>query len=207
MERHQRFNGVEVGARMTVLRLEGGVLLHSPIDAGFDAVEALGRPRWALAPNRLHHLYVNLWAARGVPLWGAPGLDEKRKDLRFEGIVDDECEPFGPEVLAIPLRSFDLTREVVLLHRPSRTLVVTDLFFNFRSEAPWLTRWIMRAMGAFPGPRVTLLEKLGMNRAVARQEIRRLLELDFDRIVLAHGALIPSGGRQTLESVFRWLLA
>jgi hypothetical protein len=205
-QRNQRYHGVEVGTRMTVLRLKDGVLLHSPIDAAFEAVESLGPVRWALGPNLLHHLYLAPWAARGVALWGAPGLDQKRKDLRFEGLIEEECEPFGPEVLVIPLRCFAMTREVVLHHRPSGTLVVTDLFFNFGAEAPWFTRWVMRLLGGFPGPGVTVLEKVGMKRDIARREVTRLLELDFDRVILAHGALVPSGGRQVLRDAFRWLL-
>lgn len=205
VRRRQRYHGVEVGTRMTIFRLGDGLLLHSPVDVARELVEALGPVRWVLAPNLLHHLYLGAWAEHGVSLWGAPGLDEKRRDLRFEGIVREEGEPFGPEVLAIPLRCFSMTNEVILHHRPSRTLVVTDLFFNFDGGAPWFTRWMMRLMGGFPGPKTTVLEKYGMDRKLARQEIRRLLELDFDRVVLSHGAIIPTGGRDALTQAFRWL--
>ena len=203
--RRQRYHGVEVGTRMTVLRLKTGILLHSPIDGAFEAVEALGPVRWALAPNLLHHLYLAPWADRGVAIWGGPGLDTKRPDICFEGIIESESEPFGPEVLAIPLKSLQMTREVVLLHRPSQTLIVTDLFFNFGRESPWFTRLMMRLLGAFPGPGVTLLEKVRFERQIARREIVRLLELDFDRVLLTHGSIVESGGRQAVQDAFRWL--
>lgn len=203
--RRQRFHGVEVGTRMTVLRLKEGVLLHSPIDGAYDAVEELGAVRWALAPNLLHHLYLGPWAERGAQLWAGPGLDEKRRDLVFQGIIERESEPFGPEVLVVPTRCFAMTKELVVLHRPSSTLIVTDLFFNFDQSAPSFTRWIMRLLGGFPGPKVTVVEKWGMDRELARTEIQRLLELDFDRVVLAHGAIIPTGGRSALQAAFQWL--
>lgn len=204
-EARQRFYGVEVGARMTVVDIDGELLLHSPIDVEPAALAPLGTPRWLLAPNRLHHLYVGPWLERGLEGWAAPGLPEKRPDLRFDHVVDEACEPFGDAVRLIPLRCFPLANEVVLLHRPSRTLVVTDLVFHFTRDSPWLTRAAMRCTGAYPGCRTSLLERRGMDRDVAREEIGALLELDFDRLVMAHGAVIETGAKRALRSAYRWL--
>ena len=201
----QTFLGLEVGARMTVLALEGGLLLHSPTDADPEDLRSVGTPRWLLAPNKLHHLYVGPWLAEGVEGWCAPGLDEKRADLTFSGVVTEEVEPFGEEVLLIPLSCFSLTNEVVLLHRPSRTLVVTDLVFNFGPKAPWMTRALMRCSGGYPGCRTTVLERFGMNRPAARTDLERLLKLDFDRLIPSHGEIVESGGKAALRSAFSWL--
>ena len=190
---------------MTVLALDGGLLLHSPTDVDPAEVEALGTPRWILAPNKLHHLYAGPWLERGLEGWCAPGLPDKRRDLTFTGVVTEEAAPFGDEVLLIPLSCFAYTNEVVLLHRPSRTLIVTDLLFNFGPTAPWMTRAAMRCCWAYPGCRTTLLERVGMNRAAARTELRRLLDLDFDRIILSHGDLVETGGHAALRSAFAWL--
>jgi hypothetical protein len=55
-----RFLGLEVGARMTVVRLSGGRLwLHSPVPAIPELIEqvrALGEVAYLVAPNRFHHL-------------------------------------------------------------------------------------------------------------------------------------------------------
>ncbi len=60
-----RFLGLEVGARMTVVRLPGPkLLLHSPIAAAPDLVrevKALGPVAYLVAPNRLNHLFVGEW--------------------------------------------------------------------------------------------------------------------------------------------------
>jgi hypothetical protein len=203
--RKQRFLGLEVGTRMTVLKLEGGLLVHSPIDAPTAALEDIGRLRWVVAPNLLHHLYLKPWVEAGAEAWCAPGLQTKRPDARFAGVLDELGEPFGPEVLAIPLRCIALTREVVLLHRPTRTLVVTDLLYNFQPRDPWSTRAIMRGLGGYPGVKTSLLEKVAMKRNVARAEIDRLLSLDFDRLIMAHGALVETGGKAALRDAFTWL--
>ena len=204
-DRHQRFLGLEVGCRMTVIDVDGALLLHSPVDADPDAVHALGAPRWLLAPNRLHHLYVGPWIERGLEAWAAPGLPSKRPDLQFDHVVEHPCEPFGPDVLLIPLRCFPLASEVVLLHRPSRTLVTTDLVFNFTHRDPWATRAAMYCSGAYPGCRASILEKLLMNRSLAKTELANLLDLDFDRLILSHGSVIDSGGKDKLRAAYRWV--
>ncbi|MEZ4268764.1 MAG: hypothetical protein R3F39_20605 [Myxococcota bacterium] len=202
----QRFYGVEVGARMTVLELDGGLLIHSPIAVDPATVAHLGKPRWVLAPNKLHHLYVGPWAAAGLEAWAAPGLPKKRPDLRFQGeITAAAASPFGGDVGLMPLACFGYTNEVALLHRPSRTLVVSDLVFNFPPTAPWLTRAAMRCLCAYPGCRTSLLERIGMRRSVARSEVETLAQWDFDRLIMAHGEVIETGGQAALRRAFGWL--
>lgn len=204
-ETDQRFFGLEMGARMTVLDAGGDLLVHSPIAIDPHAVASLGNPRWVLAPNLFHHLYAGPWIDAGLEGWGAPGLAAKRTDLRFEGEVEPGTSPFGPDIEVLPIRSFSLTNEVLVLHRPSRTLVVTDFVANIAADAPWLTRFAMRCMGGYPGCRVTWLERLGMRRAIARTELATLAGWDFDRVIMAHGQVIERGGKQALLKAFAWL--
>lgn len=201
-EAPQRFLGLEVGARMTALETSGGWLLHSPIAVDPGSV---GPVRWLLAPNLLHHLHVRPWLAAGVEGWAARGLPEKRPDLRFAGVVRPGEAPFGEEVALFPLTCLPITNEVVALHRPSRTLVVTDLLFHFPPTSPWLTRAAMFCACAWPGCRSSLLEVAAMHRPTARRELGAILEQDFDRIVLAHGEVVESGGKEALRSAYRWL--
>ena len=64
-EQPLRFLGLELGARMTVVRLPGSrLLLHSPIARSRELaaeVERLGSPTYLVAPNRFHHLYARDW--------------------------------------------------------------------------------------------------------------------------------------------------
>ena len=204
-DRPLSFFGMQLGARMTVLTLPDGLLLHSPTDLDPADLAHLGTPRWILAPNKFHHLHAGPWIDRGLQAWCAPGLPTKRPDLSFHHTVTEACTPFGDDVLLIPLSCFSLTNEVVLLHRPSRTLVVTDLVFNITADAPWLTKAILCSAGGYPGCKTTTLERVGMNRAAARSDLTHLLQLDFDRIIPSHGAVIETGGKQALRDAFAWL--
>lgn len=205
LERPQRYGGVEVGARMTVLALEGGLLVHSPLAVDPTSLADLGEVRWVVSPNKLHHLYVKPWADAGFETWAAPGLPEKRPDVSFAGVLQGDISPFGDEVGVFPLACFPFANEVVLHHRPSRTLVVTDLVFHFTEAAPWATRAAMRLLWGYPGCSTTLLERVGFRRDIARQEVRMLADLDFDRLVMAHGEIIDTGGKDAFLGAMRWL--
>lgn len=200
-----RFFGIELGARMTVLELSGGLLLHSPVPVDPALLEPLGTPRWVLAPNKLHHLYVGEWADRGLEAWGVAGLPEKRGDLSFAGIAEPGPTPFGDEVAWVPITSFPFSNEVALLHRPSGTLLVADLLFNIPATAPWLTRAAMTCAGGYPGCSTTILERGLMRRKAARREIAEIADWSFDRIVLGHGAVVEQGGKQAFLDAYRWL--
>ena len=201
----QRFYGIEVGARMTVIALEGGLLVHSPIALPVESVAGLGELRWVLAPNLLHHLYVGPWIDAGAEAWCGVGLPDKRPDLHFTGVIESRSEPFGPELLVVPMRGLDLTRELIVLHRPSRTLIVTDLVFNLSPSTPPLSRLGLRMIGGYPGVRTTLLEKAAIDRALGREAIDELLALDFDRLIMAHGEVVERGAQEALARAFAWL--
>lgn len=204
-DRPLRFLGLEVGTRMTVLETQEGLLIHSPIDTPPENLSALGEPRWVLSPNRLHHLFAGDWIKAGVEGWAAPGLPEKRPDLSFSGVVKSGTQPFGSDIEVITLTCFPLSNEVVLFHKPSKTLVVTDLLFNFPKSAPFLTRAAMFCSGCYPGCKVSLLERVGMKRAIAREEIGAILEFDFERIIMAHGDVVEKDARQVFARAYRWL--
>lgn len=201
-----RFYGLELGARMTAVAIGSDVLLYSPIDVEPEALRPLGEPRWLVAPNTFHHLFAGPWLERGLVGYAPPALQAKRTDLAFAHLLSEASEPFGDDIRLIPLRCFPLVSEVVMLHRPSRTLVVADLVFNITRDAPWTTRAALWASGAYPGCRASILERVGMKRDVARDEIRGLLALDFDRLIPAHGAIIERGGKEALRRAYRWLL-
>ena len=95
------------------------------------------------------------------------------------------------EVQAVLIEGAPAFGETVLLHAASQTLVVTDLVFHVRAPNGLSTGLIRRLVGAH--------RKLGQSRALrfmmrdraaACQSARRVLALDFTRIVMAHGQVV-----------------
>lgn len=214
-ERSQRFYGLEVGARMTVMRLaDGSLLLHSPVSLDPQLrreLDSLGAVRYAVAPNRFHHLYAGE-VTKAYPearLWLAPGVERKRPDLEFVDVLGDEApEEWHDEVAQIFFRGRPFENEVTFLHRPSRTLVLCDLAFNFGPHAPPATRLLLRLVGGYGRFGPTRLDPILIrDRPAARQSFERILAWDFDRVVIAHGEVLEAGGPAALRVGYDWLLA
>ena len=214
-ERSQTFYGLPVGTRMTVIRLSGGrLLLHSPValDSKLQAeLDAIGRVSYVVAPNRLHHLYAGE-VAKVYPearLWVAPGLERKRPDLAFVAVLGDEPpEEWREEVWQTFFRGRPYENEVVFFHRSSRTLILCDLAFNFGPRAAAPTRLLMKLLRSYGRFGPSKLDPLLIrDRDAARQSLERILAWDFDRVVVAHGEVLESGGREALRAGYAWLLA
>lgn len=209
-----RVAGVDLGARMTVVRLaDGSLVLHSPIRPTKDLIDevgALGRVAAIVAPNRFHHMFAAPWqeAFPGTPLFVAPGLETKRADLAIKGVLSDTPEPTWQGSLEqAVLHGIPLTNEVVFFHRASRTLIVTDLAFHIGPDHPALTRLLFRLSGAYGRLAPTFLERfLVRDRASFRAVIERILEWPFERVIVAHGTVLDSGGRRALGQGYAWLL-
>lgn len=209
-----RFLGLEMGARMTVVRLPNSkLLLHSPISATADLVrevKELGTVAYLVAPNRLHHLFVAGWqqACSDARTYVAPGLDTKRADLAITGVLGDEPEPeWQDSIDQVLLAGFPFANEVVFFHRASATLIATDLACNICSSSPRSTRLAFRLSGTFGRLSPTLLERLLVrDRTAFRHSLERIFELPFGRVVVSHGDVKEEGGREELVRGYRWVL-
>ena len=213
---HEPLNaiGVPMGRRMSVVRLAGGGLwVHSPAglsDELRNQLEAIGPVTDVVAPSNIHgHLSMGDYAAAfpSARIWGAPGLPKRRRDLLFTGVVGRGDDP--PWAAEIPFLSFDghrFVRELEFLHPPSQTLIAADICFNLGDDWPLHSRLFAN------GPRLrrrlgpTILFRAGIrDRAAAATSIRRMLEWDFDRILVGHGEDVDTGGHAAFAAAFAWL--
>ncbi len=210
-----RFAGVEMGARMTVVRLSsGGLLLHSPIKASPELVaevQALGPVAYLLAPNKLHHLFVGEWksAVPEAKVFVAPGLETKRADLAIDGLCGADPEPGWADTLdQTSLDGFPFANEIVFFHRASGTLIASDLAFNIDETMPFLTRAFFRLAGTFGQLAPTLLERvLVRDKAAFGHSLNRIFAWPFERVIVAHGSISETGGRESLLKAYAWALS
>lgn len=208
-----RFVGIQMGCRMTVIRLgDGTLLLHSPIQHAPSlqaAVEANGSVSWLLAPNKFHHMFVGDWAEAlpDADLALCPGLVAKRKDLDADLVLEEGSSPWGEEIEVLAVGGIPMIEEWVLFHRPTSTLVLTDLAFHLDHQCAGSARFLGRMNGTFGQLAPTRLERLMMrDKAALRASVERILEWPFERVVMAHGSIVESGGREALAEGYAWLL-
>ncbi len=212
-----RLGGARFNARMTVIRLASGqVLVHSP--CAFDdrlagQVAALGPVAAIIAPGNLHWLHVRSCqqAFPEAQTYVCPGVDERAKRLRFDFVLGDEAPRLWADELAqVALCGTRVMREVAFFHRPSRTLILADLVENFTPATPGtnlLLRVVFRGLGMWnrPGPAPEYRFAWG-DRARVREAMERILEWDFDRVILSHGDLITGDARRRVARAWRNIL-
>jgi hypothetical protein len=210
--RDHTFMGMHLGTRMTVIRLPGDHLwLHSPVgvdDTLRRDVDALGEVTHVVAPSLYHHVHAGDWkqAYPTATLWGAPGLATKREDLTFDATLGEKAEPQWAGVIdQVPLAGCKLG-EVVFFHRPSRSLVTSDLIENFEGSPHLVTRLYLKAAGIYGKPGVSrMLRPIYRDRAAVRASLEHMLAWDFERIVLAHGEPIERDAQAILRAAYGWL--
>lgn len=206
------FGALEIGTRMTVVRLgDGDLWVHSPIAPSTvrGELDPLGAVKHIVAPNLYHHLFAGPFrdAYRQARLWGAPGLAAKRRDLRFDEVLGSEPPPEWAADLDQILIEGSMLGEVVFLHRRSRTLISSDLVARVAAAANFPARVYARVFGFSKQHGVPHLLKLGYrDRAAAKRSLEKILDWDFDRLLLAHGPLVESGGKEVVRRAFGWLL-
>lgn len=205
--------GLQFKTRMTVVRLADGALwIHSPIPPAKElvtALDAIGDVAYVCAPNRYHHLYLSGFRSRypKASLFLAPGLMEKRRDLRSPRVLSDGSEPeWEGELEQLLFAGMPWLNEVVWLHGSSKTLLLTDLCSLYLDDAPKLTRFLARRLGVYGNlgvPRTVRL--LVRDRAAARASRDRILRWDFNRVVVAHEHILHPGGKPAFIRALEWL--
>ena len=207
-----RFLGMAVGRRMAIVQLASGeLLLHSPAMLTAElrrVLDAIGRVRFVVPASNIHgHLFMEQYRAAypGVQLFAAPGLQRRRKDIDFDGELGDQPNvSWRADLDQALFRGHRLFNEVLFLHRQSRTLIVGDLCWNVTAQMRLAARlWAGWRTRVTPTPAF----RIGIrDRAAARASIGRVLEWNFDRILIGHGEIVETNGKEHLRSAYDWLL-
>ena len=210
------FYGFPYPTRSVIARLaDGGLWVWSPValtDDIREAVEALGPVRHLVAPNSLHHSFLAEWAAAypDAQVHAAPGLTQEVAATAIHSVLDDEPDPAWAGVVdQVIVRGNRITTEAVFYHRESATVLVTDWIQQIPQG--WFHGWraVVARLDLMTAPTPSVPRKFRMattDRDAARDSVRRILERPADRLAMAHGAPVPSGGKAALQHSFDWLL-
>jgi hypothetical protein len=206
--------------RMTIVQLaDGGLWVHSPTNLPPSLkgeVDALGRVRYLIAPNRIHYWWVEEWVAAypNAMTYAAPGVqDQARSNGRFSDynvdLVEDGEYPWSGEIrmLLVPGRYLS---EAVFFHDVTRTLVITDLIQNYEREkiASPFFRFMSRFSGAVnPDGKmpIDLRATFFMHRKKMAEAVRTMIFWQPKRIIIAHGRWYRGNAVAELKRAFRWL--
>lgn len=219
-EQSQKYLGLEVGTRMTVIRLDNHkIIIISPIkitDALAKQIDQIGEVEAIIAPNLYHHLFVNqaLVVYPQAKLYAVPGLLEKCPDLPIDSVLDPDYNQWSKEIEYIffdGVRTFDGSRisplnEFVFFHQSSKTLIITDVAFNFDASFPWTTQLVGRILDSYKQLNPTRLEKWAtIDKTKVKRSVELVLNWDFQRVIMAHGSIVEQQAKQQFKQAYKWV--
>lgn len=203
-------NGIRISSRMTVVRLQDGSLwLHSPVPISSELkveLTALGEVKSVVAPNKMHHLFAAhcMAAFPQASLFGAPGLQAKRPDLLAMRALQAVAEPSWQEDLEqLFFAGMPMVNETVWFHKPSRTLIVTDLLQYYQGDLSFGLKLYARLTGTLNQLAVPKTVRwLIKDRAAAHASAQKILDWPFERVVIAHNSIISTDAHAVVGKAF-----
>jgi len=214
-----------VGLRATALRLRNDrILLLNPIELDHSVrlkLDELGGVHF-IAADLGHHLfikdYLKVWPDAKVI--GVKGLDQKRKDVKWDFIYQSPHQK-PEDVFDLPgmetvLFEGFITYAVAWYHRPSGTLIESDLLMNLPCTEQYnppsdqtgaLSKYF--AMGANPWSiwHKRLIWYLAVtDYALIRRDAKRVSEWEIQRIVPCHGDVLVGRANEAWNVLYEWFL-
>ncbi len=202
--------GIPLTARMTVVRFGNGKLwIHSPVRFGpevRDQIAALGEVAWIVAPNRAHHMFMAKCkqAFPDAQLYGAPGLDRKRRDIADLHTLQDTIEPeWADDLEQVVVRGMPIINEVMWFHKASATLIATDVLQCWCGDLDWRAGTYARLTGVrghLDVPRTVRLAT--RDKPAAAASAKAVLAWPFTRKITAHNAIVERDAHALVARAF-----
>ncbi|MCG8685290.1 MAG: DUF4336 domain-containing protein, partial [Desulfobacterales bacterium] len=141
------FGALPFTTRMTVVKLgTGGLWLHSPVlptKERREALERLGSIEHLVAPIKIHSIGITPWhtLVPSAHVWASPRFAARHPDIKVDTLLtNDVTPPWHNEINHLAIDGHPIVDEVDFLHRPSNTLILTDLIqkhFANRDSSFW----------------------------------------------------------------------
>jgi hypothetical protein len=135
----------------------------------------------------------------------------RKAGLRLDrDLTDAPPQDWGGEIEQIVVPGGAGFREVAFFHRPTRTLILTDLIQNLEPlKLPLGTRLFARLTGvAAPDGKAPAYLRfvVRLRRREAKEAVSRMIAWNPDRVVFSHGRWFDRDGTENLKRAFAWLL-
>ena len=202
--------GINFGNRMTCIQLrDKSFWLHSPnkIDrTTYEAIKTKGKIKYLVAPSLMHNLFVMDWKKQhtGAQVIAPSQAKKLQVDIKLDETSEDNvAQLFNDEISCIPINGMPVVQEYAFIHHISKTLVLTDLAFNFGKDVTGWAKIFLKAYGAYDkfGPTLTIRTLIKDKKAFS-VSLRKVALEDFDRIIVSHGRIVENDGKVIFNEAF-----
>jgi hypothetical protein len=200
--------GVDIRRNVTVIRLESGrLVIHSTAPFSQEdiaAIRDLGEPGWLVEGMVDHDTFSKEGrkAFPEIPFLAPPGFSER---VDFEvGDLNSPPSEWLAELEVIPIKGAPKMAESVLFHRPSGTLVVCDLLFNFPEfDSMWSKVLLTIVLGTDPAPGFSKRLKMAIkDDAAFAASLEAVKSLPVQRVVPGHGVVLEQDAKARIGKLF-----
>ncbi|TLD69846.1 hypothetical protein FEM03_16125 [Phragmitibacter flavus] len=200
--------GANFGRNTTIIRLSDALLIHSSApfsEENVHAINALGTATWAIEATLLHDTFTDRFSANWptIPLF-APQQFKVANAIKNYPLSPPPAD-WKDHIDVLKIDGVPQSEEYAIFHRASRTLIMADIVFNLSPGSNFWTKLILRSLsGLRPEPDVSRLFRMIIkDRAAFSRSIERLMAWDFDRVIVGHGRVIETNGKQILAGIWR----
>ena len=192
--------------RTVVVQTATGSIMISPgSQLTSEQLHANGPITDLVAPNLFH--------SAGIPqahvahpqarIWGvSPMTKASRRSpaIKWTHELSEKSWLFSDELPLVAIEGMPTIKEFVFIHKPSRSLIVTDLCFNMTKATGFGAWLILNIFGTYRKFGVSSLFLKGVkDRSAFMTSLARVFAHDFDNIVVSHGEPIQGGGKAALR--------
>jgi hypothetical protein len=200
------------GCRMIVICDESNSLtLISPTrisEALTKQIEALGSVKLIISTNTFHHLFIAPWSEKypSAKVVAPEPVKKKQPDLKISQAFSPTTNLELPSVIEyILVDGGKRFYELVLFHRVSQTLILTDLIFNLKSPSG-IKKIFAKLFGiTHPPCSSRMMRMLFTPSEKARGQLKEISEWDFSRVIMAHGDIITSDAKKKFINAMAWV--
>ena len=209
----------DVGCKACVIRLPDGKLwVHAPVALDPElraALAEIGPVGHIVTPNTEHQKFAPSWILEypDAKSFSCPGLREKKPEIGWQSSLAELLDGTDGVASAAPpavwggalelcwvrdqvpltgaLGSIPFFNEVVFFHRPSKTLIVTDLWWNYPRETSRLWKFGMDRIYKPVYNRLMRTESWDASYTT-------IMNWDFEYLAPTHGEPVAADGKAVL---------
>lgn len=197
---------MELPVRTVVVQTATGSIMISPGSRLTpDQLRANGSITDLVAPNLYH--------SAGIPkahvahpharIWGVSPTNKTSRrspEIKWTHELSEKSWLFHDELPVVAIDGMPSVKEFVFIHKPSRSLIVTDLCFNMIDSKGFGAWLILNIFGTYRKFGVSSLFLKGVkDRSAFMSSLAKVFAHDFDNIIVSHGKIVQGGAKATLR--------
>jgi hypothetical protein len=201
-EAHAGF-GVTFPAKTFLIQDSKSYFIISPCDLPKETIDLLLESNKVInfiSPNNFHNLHIK----KMKELFPNSKFYGPKRSAKQSGVELNNSKHLSSEDIEfIYLEGNNTLSETCFYHKPSKTLIITDLFFNMKHEMNISTKLAMLMAGTYKKLGTSRIIKLSIkDKKAFKDSLNYILSLPIEKVVPSHGDPIDKQEFKRLVSLF-----